>query len=206
MHAPARGIYNPRVPASKTDPEELSFPTVARWHAWLAKHHARSPGIAMRIARKTGPASSISYAEALEVALAWGWIDGQKSRGDAEAWIQRFGPRKPRSGWSKINRDKVLALIERGAMQPAGLAAVAAAKASGAWDRAYDGPRRATVPPDLEAALAAAPRAAAFFAALDARNRYAILHRVMTAAKPETRARRIAQLVALCGRGEKLHP
>ena len=185
---------------------ERSFATIAAWSTWLAAHHATSTGIAMRIARTGGAQRSINYAEALEVALAWGWIDGQKAKGDEAAWIQRFAPRKPRSIWSKINRDKALALIARGAMQPAGLAAIERAKANGQWDAAYDGPRKAAPPDDLLAALAKAPRAQARFATLDATNRYAILHRLQTAKLPATRARRIATFVDMLARGELLHP
>jgi uncharacterized protein YdeI (YjbR/CyaY-like superfamily) len=198
-------------PAAKAPPQagpvpEHAFASAAAWSAWLARHHATSTGIAMRIARTGGRRASITYAEAIDVALVWGWIDGQKGRGDASAWIQRFAPRKPRSIWSKINRDKARALIERGEMQPAGLAAVERAKASGQWDAAYDSPRTAKPPDDLLAALAAEPRARASFAALDATNRYAILHRIQTAKQPATRARRIATLVAMLARGDKLYP
>lgn len=160
----------------------------------------------MRIARRGGTAKSISYADAIDLALAWGWIDGQKGHGDARTWTQRFAPRKPRSIWSKINRAKALALIASGEMQPAGLAAVEIARANGCWDRAYDGQKAAAVPADLRSALAARAGAAEFFAALDARNRYAILHRLMTAKKPETRVRRIAQFVDMCSRRVKLYP
>lgn len=191
--------------AAADRPAEMSFATVAAWSKWLARHHATSPGIAMRIARTGGPARSITYAQALDEALAWGWIDGQKARGDAEAWIQRFGPRAPNSIWSKVNRAKAIALIERGAMRPAGLAAVERAKQNGRWDAAYDSPRTSAPPADLVAALAEA-RADQRFAELDARNRYAILHRVQTAKRADTRARRIADLVAMLARGETPHP
>jgi uncharacterized protein YdeI (YjbR/CyaY-like superfamily) len=205
--AKAKQVTKPAAakPAKAVYPEH-SFATVAAWSAWLAKHHATSSGIAMRIARKGGAQASIDYAAAVEVALAWGWIDGQKAKGDAAAWIQRFGPRKPRSIWSKINCDKALALIARGAMQPAGLAAIERAKASGRWDTAYDGPRKAAPPDDLIAALAKVPRAQALFATLDATNRYAILHRIQTAKLPATRARRIATFVDMLARNETLYP
>jgi uncharacterized protein YdeI (YjbR/CyaY-like superfamily) len=198
-------VATARRPAKSAGILERGFADRAAWWTWLAAHHATSPGIAMRIGRKGG-ARSISYAEALEVALAWGWIDGQKAAGDATAWLQRFAPRKPRSIWSRINRAKALELIARGEIQPAGLAAIERAKASGRWDAAYDSPSAAAVPDDLAAALAAAPRAQALFAELDAANRYAILHRTQTARQPETRARRIATLVAMLERGETLHP
>lgn len=184
----------------------MTFATVAAWAKWLAKHHATSPGIAMRIARVGGAAKSISYAEALDEALVWGWIDGQKARGDDEAWLQRFAPRKPNSIWSKVNREKALALIGRGAMKPAGLAAVARARANGRWDGAYDSPSKAAVPEDLLSALAKNQRASKRFAELDARNRYAILHRVQTAKLAATRTRRIVQFVDMLARGETLYP
>lgn len=160
----------------------------------------------MRIARKGGAVVSIDYHQALDVALAWGWIDGQKFPGDAACWIQRFSPRKPRSIWSKVNRAKAEAMIAAGTMQPAGLAAIALAKADGRWDAAYDSPKTSAPPPDLVAALSASPRAQALFTELDATNRYAILHRLQTAKKPETRARRLADFVAMLARGETLHP
>jgi uncharacterized protein YdeI (YjbR/CyaY-like superfamily) len=150
--------------------------------------------------------ASVTYTEAVEVALAWGWIDGQKQRGDELSWLQRFTPRRARSPWSKINRGKALALIEAGLMQPAGLAEVERAKADGRWDAAYDPPSRATVPADLQAALAKNARAAAGFATLDSRNRFAVLYRVQSAKKAETRQQRIAAVVALLARGEKLYP
>jgi uncharacterized protein YdeI (YjbR/CyaY-like superfamily) len=189
-----------------TKPLEIhSFATRAAWHNWLARHHTTSPGIAMRIARRSIATAALTYADAVEVALAWGWIDGRKGRGDATAWLQHFSPRGPRSKWSKINRDKALALIARGAMQPSGLAAIERAKASGMWDAAYDAPRTATLPDDFTAALSRAPRAKAFFATIDARNRYAILHRIQTAKLPATRARRIADFVAMLARHELLY-
>ena len=142
----------------------------------------------------------------MTVALAWGWIDGQKRGLDATHWLQKFTPRKPKSLWSKINRDKALALIASGAMQPAGLAEVERAQADGRWDAAYAGSKTITVPDDLAAALAADKRAAARFATLNAANRFAVLFRVHTAKKAETRAKRIAQFVAMLARGETLHP
>jgi uncharacterized protein YdeI (YjbR/CyaY-like superfamily) len=184
---------------------EQGFASPAAFSAWLAKHHATSTGIAMRIGRKGG-APSITYAEAVDVALAWGWIDAQKAAGDATAWIQRFMPRTARSIWSKINRDKAIAMIERGEMKPPGLAAVEQAKANGRWDGAYDSPKTAKPPDDLMDALEASPRARAAFAGLDSANRYAILFRVHHAKQAATRARRIEQLVAMLARGETLHP
>lgn len=184
----------------------LSFANSRAFSDWLADHHASSRGIWLRLAKKQPGAASITYAEAVEVALVWGWIDGQKQRGDEATWLQKFTPRAAKSVWSKINREKALALIEAGAMQPAGLAEVERAKRDGRWDAAYDPPSRATVPDDLQAALANDPRAAAFFLTLNASNRYAVLWRVQTAKKPETRQKRIAGLVAMLARGEKPHP
>jgi uncharacterized protein YdeI (YjbR/CyaY-like superfamily) len=187
----------------------LSFATPRAFSTWLAGHHASSRGIWLKIARnamKASGAASITYAEAIDVALAWGWIDGQKQRGDDASWLQKFTPRGARSVWSKINREKALALIKAGAMQPAGLAEVERAKGDGRWAAAYDPPSRATVPADLEAALAKNARAAAFFTTLDSRNRYAVLWRVQTAKKAETRQKRIAEFVAMLARREKLHP
>ncbi len=184
----------------------LSFDTPRAFSDWLADHHASSHGIWLSLAKKASGTASITYAEAINVALAWGWIDGQKQRGDEASWLQKFTPRAAKSVWSKINREKALALIEAGAMQPAGLAEVERAKQDGRWDVAYDPPSRATVPDDLQAALAKNERAAAFFRTLDAKNRYAVLWRVQTAKKVETRQKRIAEFVAMLARGEKVHP
>jgi uncharacterized protein YdeI (YjbR/CyaY-like superfamily) len=171
----------------------------------MRRHHADSDGVWLLIAKAGAEAKTITYAEAVEVALCHGWVDGQKKALDAGHWQQRFTPRRPRSTWSKINREKAEALIAAGRMQPAGLAAIAQAKEDGRWDAAYDGARTAVVPEDLQAALDAAPKARAFFATLNAANRYAVLWRVQTAVKPETRSRRIANLVAMLSRGEKIH-
>ena len=149
---------------------------------------------------------AMTYAEALDVALAWGWIDSQKLPLDDNAWIQRFTPRTKQSPWSKINRAKAEALIAAGTMEPPGLAEVERAKRDGRWQRAYDGSRSSEVPADLAAALARNGRARVFFETLDRANRYAILYRVQTARKPGTRAERIARFVAMCARHETLHP
>lgn len=184
----------------------VSFANAKEWAAWLSSHHASSAGVWMKIARKASNTKSIDYAEALEVALAWGWIDGQKGKLDEVWWLQKFTPRGPRSIWSKINREKAIALIAAGKMMASGLAAVERAKKDGRWDRAYDSQSRTSVPEDLEKALAKNPRAKKFFATLDSANRYAVLFRVQQAKKPETRARRIEQFVAMLANGEKLHP
>lgn len=173
--------------------------------AWIAKQSHDSPGIWVRFAKKASKLKSISYQEALDVALCHGWIDGQKRPENQETYLTRFLPRGPKSLWSKINREKAAALIESGAMMPAGLAAVERAKRDGRWDAAYDSPSSATVPPDLEAALDANPAAKAFFDKLDKANRYAILWRIQTAKRPETRAKKIEQFTAMLERGEKIH-
>jgi uncharacterized protein YdeI (YjbR/CyaY-like superfamily) len=175
------------------------------WSAWLAKNHAASEGIWLLIAKKGSGRASVTYAEAVDGALAWGWIDSQKQAHDDTAWLQRFTPRKPKSPWSKINRDKANALVRAGRMEAPGLAEIERAKRDGRWDAAYDSARGSKVPPDLAASLARNERAAAFFATLDAANRYAILWRLQTAKKPETRARRLAKFVAMLARRERLH-
>jgi uncharacterized protein YdeI (YjbR/CyaY-like superfamily) len=182
----------------------LTFSKVAEWNTWLAKHHARSGAVLLRIPK--GKGSDLTYSRALDVALAWGWIDSQKRALDASAWLQRFSPRTAKSPWSKINRARAEALIASGAMKPAGLAEIERARADGRWARAYDGSRTAEVPEDLASALARNKRARAFFDALDRANRFAILYRVQSAKKPETRARRIEQFVALCAAGKTLYP
>jgi len=182
----------------------LDVSDAAGWEAWLARHHDRSEAVWLRIAK--GKASALTYSRALDVALAWGWIDSQKRALDASAWLQRFSPRAARSPWSKINRTRAEALIAAGSMKPPGLAQVERARADGRWARAYDGARVAEVPPDLAAALAGNAAARTFFDALDRANRYAILWRLQTAKKPETRTRRIEQFVALCAAGKTLHP
>jgi uncharacterized protein YdeI (YjbR/CyaY-like superfamily) len=182
----------------------ISFATVRDCEAWFAEHHADHRGFWLKIG-KVGAAQTVNYAEALEVALVYGWIDGQK-RGYSETfWLQRFTPRGLRSKWSQINRDKAEALIKAGRMRPAGQAQVDAAKSDGRWAAAYAGQKSATVPGDLAAALAADPQAKAFFETLTGANRYAILYRVHDAKKPETRAARIAKFVQMCHNHETVH-
>ena len=184
----------------------LVFGGPAEWEDWLRQHHASSRGVWLRIAKRNAPTTTVTHPEALDIALCHGWIDAL-SRSDApDYWLRRFTPRAPRSIWSKVNRDKVLALTAAGRMQPAGQREIERAQADGRWAAAYDPGSSATVPPDLQAALQALPAAAAFFATLDARNRYAVLFRLQTAQRPETRARRLEKFVAMLGRGEKLHP
>ncbi|HEX8391796.1 MAG TPA: YdeI/OmpD-associated family protein [Longimicrobium sp.] len=184
----------------------LLFADRAAFRAWLSEHHASQRGLWLRIAKAASPLQSVTYAEALDVALCFGWIDGQKKTYDADTFLQKFTPRQKRSPWSKRNREHVERLVAAGEMHPAGLAAVEAAKADGRWDRAYDSATTVTVPDDFQAALAEHTEAQAFFETLKGANRYAILYRIHTAVKPETRARRIADFVAMLQRRETLHP
>jgi len=188
------------------DEPVLAFASRAEWEAWLARQHATSSGLWLQIAKKGSGAASVSYAEALDIALCYGWIDGQKGKLDERYWLQRFTPRKAKSPWSKINCAKAAELIERGEMRPAGLVEIERAKADGRWDRAYQGQRTATVPEDLKRELDRNDRAREFFATLDSANRYAILYRIEEAKKPETRARRIEKYVAMLDEGKKIHP
>ncbi|MGE8443484.1 MAG: YdeI/OmpD-associated family protein [Comamonas testosteroni] len=181
------------------------FKSAKAFEAWLKKNHATSDGLWLKIAKRGSNEPSVTYPEAVEIALCWGWIDGQKKSLDDRHYLQRFTPRRARSVWSKINVEKVQALIDAGRMQAPGEAQVEAAKADGRWARAYDGARTSTVPEDLQAALEAEPAAKTFFASINASNRYAILWRIQTAARAETRARRIAQLVGMLARGETIH-
>ncbi|WP_245913914.1 YdeI/OmpD-associated family protein [Nannocystis exedens] len=183
----------------------MLFVDAEAFSRWLATHHRSSPGLWLQLAKKGKRLRSLSYSEAVDVALTWGWIDSQKKAHDADSWLQRFTPRGPRSLWSQINRERVEALIERGAMQPAGLAEVERARADGRWDAAYAPASRIEVPEAFAAALARNPAAQAAFAGLDGANRYAMLWRLQTAKKPETRERRIAQFVEMLARGGKLH-
>ena len=189
------------------DLEVLAFATTEDWEAWLREHHETATGgVWIKFARKASGIPTVTYRDALQVALRFGWIDGQARSHDESWYLQRFTPRRARSIWSKRNRDFATALIEAGEMEPAGLREVERAKADGRWDAAYDAPSTATVPDDLQAALDANPAATEFFAGLDRQNRYAILHRIQTAKRAETRARRIATFVAMLARGERLYP
>ena len=184
----------------------VAFASPGAWSAWLAENHETSSGLWMKIAKTGTGIDTVSYAEAVEVALCYGWIDGQKGTFDESHWLQRFTPRKPRSRWSKINRAKALELIERGAMTAAGLREVEQAKADGRWDAAYDAQSAATVADDLREALERDDSARAFFSSLDATNRYAILYRIQDAKRPETRARRIEKYVAMLREHQKIYP
>jgi uncharacterized protein YdeI (YjbR/CyaY-like superfamily) len=182
-----------------------SFGTRREWTAWLEKNHRLASGLWMRLAKKGSDLKTITYAEALETALCYGWIDGQKRGESDDAWLQRFLPRAENSVWSKINREKAVALIASGRMKPAGRACVNAAKENGRWDAAYDSPKSASVPGDFQAALDANQRARKFFATLDGANRYAVLFRIQTVKKTETRERKIREFIAMLERGERIH-
>ncbi|MDQ6736907.1 MAG: YdeI/OmpD-associated family protein [Gemmatimonadota bacterium] len=183
----------------------LSFVDQKAWHTWLDKSHATSSGIWILFGKKNSGIKSVTYLEALDVALAFGWIDSQKRSHDETHFLQKFTPRGKRSIWSVVNRAKAVALIESGDMNPAGLAEVERARSDGRWEAAYEPQAKAQVPPDLQLALDANPVAAKFFTTLSSQNRYAILFRVHTARKPETRAKRIEQFVAMLARHETIH-
>lgn len=184
----------------------LGFADQGAWESWLARQHAVSPGVWLKIPKKGSGAPGVGYPDALAVALCYGWIDGQKGRLDEDHWLQRFGPRRPGSRWSKINTEKAAELIEAGLMQPAGMREVELARADGRWDAAYEGQRAIGVPEDLAAELARNDAARAFFATLSGVNRYSILYRIGDAKRPETRARRIAKYVAMLAAHETIHP
>ncbi|MGE0133316.1 MAG: YdeI family protein [Blastocatellales bacterium] len=184
----------------------LPFERQEDWAVWLDKNHLTSSGLWLKLAKKASGIQSVSYDEALEVALCYGWIDGQKKSHDETSWLQKFTPRGPKSIWSKINTEKAQRLIESGQMKPAGLEAVESAKRDGRWEAAYAPQSKAAVPDDLQIELDRNAKAKAFFATLDSRNRYAILHRIHTARKAETRARRIEQFIRMLEKKEKLYP
>ncbi len=184
----------------------LEFGSRAAWESWLDAHHAAAPGAWLKIAKKGSGAESVSYAEALEVAICYGWIDGQKGRLDDVHWLQRFTPRRPGGKWSRINTDKATELIKAGRMRPAGQREVDLAQADGRWAAAYEGQRAMTVPADLDRELARNQAAREFFATLNGANKYAILYRIAAVKRPETRARKIAQYVAMLAEHQTIHP
>jgi uncharacterized protein YdeI (YjbR/CyaY-like superfamily) len=192
------------VPA-RDDLPRLPFASAADWEAWLERNHA-SDGVWIKVAKKGSGVDSVHYPEVLDTAICFGWIDGQRKPLDDRWFLQKFTPRRKRSRWSRINRDKAERLIAEGRMRPAGLAEVERARGDGRWDAAYDAPSAITVPEDLQAELDARPTAAAFFAGLNSQNRYAILYRLQDAKRPDTRARRLAKFVAMLEAGEKIYP
>ena len=184
----------------------ISFESSAAWESWLEAEHASSPGVWLKIAKKGRGSATVSYADALTAALCFGWIDGQKGRLDDDYWLQRFTPRKPGSRWSRVNTDKAAELITAGRMRPDGLAEVERAKADGRWAAAYESQATITVPDDLAAELARNEPAREFFETLNSVNRYAVLYRITSAQRPETRARRIAKYVAMLAEHKKIYP
>jgi len=184
----------------------IPFASSEAWEAWLEENHATSDGLRIMLAKKGSGLETVSVAEAIEVALCYGWIDSQAEGFDERYWLLRFTPRRPRSKWSKRNRDKATRLIQEGRMKPAGLREVERAMSDGRWDAAYDSPSTATVPEDLQRELDRNEEAKNFFATLDSQNRYAILYRIQDAKKPETRARRIEKYITMLREGRKLYP
>jgi len=183
----------------------IPFASPAEWEDWLEDNHALSDGVWIRMAKKNAGIESVRYPEVLESALCFGWIDGRREALDERHFLQRFTPRRSRSKWSRINREKAERLIAEGRMRPAGLAEVERAKADGRWEAAYQGQKSSTVPDDLKRELDARPKAKAFFAELNSQNRYAILYRLHDAKRPETRARRLEQFVGMLKRRERLY-
>src|SRR5262245_7282313 len=200
----SRSVY--RAPMEHKGLPVQSFADRDAWWGFLAAQPEGTRGIWLKIARKGSGIESIDHPQALEAALCFGWIDGQRASLDERWFLQRFSPRAKRSRWSKVNRASAERLIEAGMMQPPGLREVERARADGRWDAAYDAQSTATVPDDLAAEFQCHPDARAFFETLDSRNRYSVLHRIAEAKRPETRARRIAKFVAMLEAGEKLYP
>jgi len=188
-----------------TELPTLPFESKKKWVDWLAKQHAKSTGVWLKLAKKDSGISSVTLAEALDIALCYGWIDGQRLSFDEKYYLQKYTPRRSKSIWSKINVEKVEHLIASGQMKPAGLKAVELAKQDGRWAAAYEGQKSISVPADFQAALDKNKKAKAFFVTLNSANRYAFLFRIHTARKVETRARRIRQFVEMLERGEKFH-
>ena len=176
------------------------------WEEWLADNHATSNGVWLQFFKKASGKKTITHAEALDEALCYGWIDGQSKSYDDESWLQKFTPRRARSVWSKVNIQNVERLIQAGKMKPAGLQQIEAAKLDGRWERAYDSPSNATVPDDFLQELEKDKKAKAFFDTLNKANTYAIIYRLQTAKKPETRQRRMRAILEMLSKGEKFHP
>lgn len=185
--------------------EILRFRSPVEFRKWLTANHRQSDGICLRIFKKGSEESSVTYAEALDEALCFGWIDGQKQRHDDSSWLQKFTPRRRRSGWSKINTQHAERLIQAKRMKPAGHAEIEAAKKDGRWKAAYDSPSKSTIPEDFLAALRKNKKAYAFFESLNKANLYAIAYRLQTAKKPETRQKRMEAILAMMARGEAFH-
>lgn len=188
-----------------SDREIVRLDSAEKWKRWLAKNHAGSKGIWLQIFKKGCGVKTVTYDEALDGALCYGWIDGQKKTHDERSWLQGFTPRRSKSLWSKRNKERVARLTKAKKMQPAGQKEVAAAKKDGRWDAAYDSPRNAEIPKDFLTGLATDKKAKAFFDTLNKTNRYSIIWRLQTAKKPETRARRVKEILARLAQGKKFH-
>lgn len=201
-----RSIMNPITRVIAMTEAHLIFATQREWENWLAQNEGTSTGAWLRFAKKGGGLLTLTYAQAVESALCYGWIDGQKRAGSDEYWLQRFTRRSAKSIWSQLNKDKAEALIAGGRMRPPGMREIEKARNDGRWEMAYTSASNSTVPDDLQVALDANPEAGAFFATLNSRNRYAILFRIQNAKKPETRARKIEEFVGMLNRGETIHP
>jgi uncharacterized protein YdeI (YjbR/CyaY-like superfamily) len=184
----------------------ISLESREAWRRWLSRRHTASRGLWLKIAKAGSGIDTVSHAEAVEVALCYGWIDGQRTSLDEDYFLQKFTPRRPKSKWSKINRDKATKVIDKGEMKPAGLREVERAKSDGRWDAAYDAPSTASVPADLQRELDRNDKARGFFSTLDSTNRYAILYRIQDAKRPETRAQRIEKFVAMLNDHKKIYP
>jgi uncharacterized protein YdeI (YjbR/CyaY-like superfamily) len=206
LHGPATLIVEREDIATNPDLPIVPFASREAWEAFLDERHATSGGLWLKIAKKGSRVESVTYSQAVEVALCYGWIDGQARKFDEDHYLQRFTPRRSRSKWSKVNREKATRLIEGGKMKPAGLREVERARADGRWDAAYDSPSTATVPEDLRRELEKNEKAREFFSELDGRNRYAILYQIQDAKRPETRSRRIAKYVAMLAERKKPYP
>jgi uncharacterized protein YdeI (YjbR/CyaY-like superfamily) len=204
---PRAGTQSSGRPAELPSPDGKpvrAFASARKFEQWLAEHHAKHAGLWLRIFKKGSGRATVTYAEALDVALCYGWIDGQIQRGDKQSWLQRFTRRGKTSAWSKVNTGHVERLTREGRMQPAGLAAVQAAQADGRWAAAYGSSSAFEMPAEFLDALSQSPKAAAFYATLNKAHRYAIFYRLTSAKRPETRQRRLVGFIALLARGEKL--
>lgn len=188
-----------------SDQEPILFESEKEWREWLSRHYTQTEGVWMKVAKKSAGVKSITIGDALDTALCYGWIDGQRRSYDDAFYLQKYTPRRPKSLWSKVNIAKVEALIAAGRMQESGFAAIAAAKADGRWDAAYASQRTAETPPELEAALAKNPKAKAFYETLNKTNRYAVIWRLLTAKTEKTKQARLEKMIAMLEDGKTFH-
>jgi uncharacterized protein YdeI (YjbR/CyaY-like superfamily) len=183
----------------------IYFATAADFEAWLETNHQDHDEVWLKLAKKGAERTSVTYDQAVDLALCFGWIDGNKAAHDDHHWLQRFTPRSRRSRWSQVNRERAERLLAEGRVRAAGAAEIERARADGRWDSAYAGQRNATIPVELQRELDSDPAAATAFAQLDAQNRFSIIWRINDAKRPETRARRVAKYLDMIRRGERLH-